>query len=66
MSEILIFGWVLSCIGSGVNKVTVDFSSDINNELYCRNHDIFVRQPLIACSSSGFMTPEEHAARLSA
>ena len=23
-SEILIFGWVLACIGSGVNRVTVD------------------------------------------
>ena len=23
--QILIFGWVLACIGSGVNRVTVDF-----------------------------------------
>ena len=32
-SEILIFGWVLACIGSGVNRLTVDFGADINNEL---------------------------------
>ena len=32
-SEILIFGWVLACIGSVVNRVTVDFGADINNKL---------------------------------
>ena len=42
-SEILIFGLVLACIGSGVNKVTVDFGADINNELSCRKQDISVR-----------------------
>ena len=34
VSEILIFGWVLACIGSEVNIDTVDFGTDINNELY--------------------------------
>ena len=43
MSELLIFGWVLACIGSGVNKVTVDFGADINNELSCRKQDISLR-----------------------
>ena len=42
-SEILIFGWVLTCIGSGVNRVTVDFSADINNELSHRKQNISVR-----------------------
>ena len=42
-SEILIFGWVLACIRSGVNKVTVDFGADINNELSCRKQDISVK-----------------------
>ena len=42
-SEILIFGWVLACIGSGVNRVTVDFGVDINSELSCRKQDISVR-----------------------
>ena len=37
-SEILIFGWVLACIGYVVNKVTVDLL--INNELSCRKHDM--------------------------
>ena len=40
---ILIFGWVLACFGSGVNRVTVDFGADINNELSRRKHDISVR-----------------------
>ena len=43
MSEILIFGWVLVYIGSGVNRVTVDFGADINNELSRRKQDISVR-----------------------
>ena len=42
MSQILIFGWVLACIGSGVNRVTVDLGADINNELACRKQDISV------------------------
>ena len=42
-SEILIFGWVLDGIGSGVNKVTVDFGADINNELSCKKQDTSVR-----------------------
>ena len=33
MSEILIFGWVLACSRSGVNKLTYDFGADINNQL---------------------------------
>ena len=41
--EILIFGRVLECIGSGVNKVTVVFGADINNELSCRKQDVSVR-----------------------
>ena len=43
MSDILIFGWVLACIGSGVNRVTVDFGAAINNELCRRKQDISVR-----------------------
>ena len=42
-SEILIFGWVLACIGSGVNRVTVDSGVDTNNELSHRKQDISVR-----------------------
>ena len=30
-SSILIFGWVLACAGSGVNKVTENFGADINS-----------------------------------
>ena len=30
VSEVLVFGWVLACIGSGVNNFTVDFGADIN------------------------------------
>ena len=41
--EILIFGCVLACIGSGVKKGTVDVGPDINNELSCRKRDISVR-----------------------
>ena len=36
-SAILIFGWVLACAGSGVNKVIDDFGVDINSELICKN-----------------------------
>ena len=43
VSEILIVGWVFACIGSGVNRVTVDFESDINNELSCMKQGISVR-----------------------
>ena len=42
-SEILILGWLLACIGSGMNKITVDFGADINNELSYRKQDISVR-----------------------
>ena len=42
MSEILIFGLVLACIGSGVNRVNVEFGADNNNELSCRKQDISV------------------------
>ena len=42
MAEILIFGWVLACIGSVVHRVTVDFGADINNELSRNNQDISV------------------------
>ena len=31
-SAILIFGWVLACAGSGVNKVTDNFGADIKSE----------------------------------
>ena len=51
--EILIFGWVLAFFGSGVNRVTVDFGADINNELSCRTQAISVMEPVIMCSSSG-------------
>ena len=42
-SEILIFGFVLAYIGSGVNRVTVDFDADINAELSRMKQDISVR-----------------------
>ena len=42
-SVILIFGWVLACAGSGVNKVSDDFSADIKNEFSRRNRDISVK-----------------------
>ena len=42
-SEILIFEWVLACFVSWVNRITVDFGADINNELSHRKHDISVR-----------------------
>ena len=48
-SEILIFGWVLACIGSGVNKVTVDFGADINNN-----------RTSLSGNRSGIFTPEAH------
>ena len=32
-SVVLIFGWILSCDGSGVTKVTDAFGVDINDEL---------------------------------
>ena len=31
-SDILIFGWVLTCAGSGMNKETDELGPDINNE----------------------------------
>ena len=43
MSEILSIGWALACIGSVVNRVTVDFAADINSELSFRKQDISVR-----------------------
>ena len=43
VSEIWIFGWLLACIGSGVNRVTVDFGADINDDLSCRKQYISVR-----------------------
>ena len=42
-SAILIFGWVLACAGSGVNKVTDDFGADIKSEFSRRNWDISVK-----------------------
>ena len=42
-SGILVYRWVLVCVGSGVNKVTADFGADINNELTCKKLDISVR-----------------------
>ena len=54
--EILIIEWVLACIGSGVNRVTVLFGADTNNELSCRKQDNSVRLRLILCSSSGILT----------
>ena len=55
-SSILIFGWVLACVGSGVNKVTDDFGADINNELTNKIQDISVKYVLTLCSSSGILT----------
>ena len=42
-SAILIFGRVLACAGSGVNKVTDDFGADIKREFSHRNRDISVK-----------------------
>ena len=42
-SAILIFGRVLACAGSGVNKVTDDFGADIKSEFSRRNRDISVK-----------------------
>ena len=42
-SLILIFGYVLTCARSGVNKVIDDFSVDINSELTRKKRDISVR-----------------------
>ena len=42
-SAILIFGWVLACAGSSVNKVTDDFGTDIKGEFSHRNRDIPVK-----------------------
>ena len=39
----LIFGRVLACTGSGVNKVTDDFGADIKSEFSRRNRDISVK-----------------------
>ena len=41
-SAILIFGRVLTCTESGVNKATEDFGADINSEFSRRKRDISV------------------------
>ena len=43
-----------------MNRVTVDFGADINNELSRRKRDISVRKAFILCSSSDNLTPEAH------
>ena len=45
-SSILIFGWVLACAGSGVNKVTDDSGADINRELTRKKQNISVKYVL--------------------
>ena len=42
-SAILIFGRVLACAGSGVNKVTDDFDADIKSQFSRRSRDISVK-----------------------
>ena len=37
-SSILIFGWVLACAGSGVNKGTDDMSNNNNNNIYLKSN----------------------------
>ena len=59
-SAILIFGRVLACAGSGVNKVTDDFGADIKSEFSHRNRDISVKEVLTLCCSSEISTPEAH------
>ena len=49
-----------------MNRVTVDFGADINNELSRRKRDISVRESLILCSSSGKLTPEDNTVMSSA
>ena len=41
--RIFIFGWVLACAGSGVNKVTDDLGADINSKLTRKKRDISVK-----------------------
>ena len=59
-SAILIFGCVLACALSGVNKVTYDFGADINSELARKNRDISVKLVLTFCSSSEIFNPGSH------
>ena len=42
-SSILIFGKLLACAGSEVNKGTGDFGADINSELTRKKRDISVK-----------------------
>ena len=42
-SAILIFGVILACAGSGINKVTDDLGADINSDLSRKNRDISVK-----------------------
>ena len=60
-SAILIFGLVLACVGSGVNKVTDDFGADINSEYAHKNRDISVKWVLTFPYSSEMFTPEAHS-----
>ena len=55
----LIFGWVLACAGSGVNKVTDDCGADINSKLTLKKRDKSVKY-LTLCSSSEILTPDAH------
>ena len=57
-SSILIFGWVLACAGSRVNKITYDFGADINSELTRKKQDISVKCVLTLCYSSGILAPD--------
>ena len=53
-------GLVFSCDGFGVNRGTVDFGADINNELFCKKRDISVMYLLTLCSSFRILTPNAH------
>ena len=65
-SSILIFGCVLACTGSVVNKVTDYFGVDINSELTRKRRNISVKYVLTLCSSSGLLTPDTQTVMSSA
>ena len=42
-SSILIYGWVLTCTGSGVNKAIDEFGADINSEFIRKKRNISIK-----------------------
>ena len=62
----MIVGWVWACTGAGVNKVTGDFVTDINNMLTHKKWDIPVKWMLTLCSISGMLTTDANTVMSSA